>query len=202
MTQLVSPFEEGRFGATSGAEPGAAAMGESAATLRLLFDEHFDFIWRSLRRLGVPAAGVDDGAQQVFWMASRKLSDIVPGKERSFLFGIALRVAADARKVAVRQGQREVADGETDAYEHSGPGADELLDHKRARVQLDTFLDALSMDVRTAFVLFEGEGMTLSEIADLVDAPKGTIASRLRIAREHLAEFVEQLKAPRRQGVR
>jgi RNA polymerase sigma-70 factor, ECF subfamily len=199
MIQIASPVDESLHALAAGA-PGRADAGEideSRARLRKLFDEHFEFIWRSLRRLGVPAEAVDDSAQKVFWMASRRLPEILRGKERSFLFGVAVRVAADARKAANRRNQRELADGETDAFADRGPQADELLDRKRARAHLDRFLDGLSNDVRTAFVLFEGEGMTISEIADLVGAPQGTIASRLRIARNHLGVFIERLKRSR-----
>jgi RNA polymerase sigma-70 factor (ECF subfamily) len=166
-------------------------------------EEHFEFIWRSLRRLGVSTPSLDDATQQVFWTASRKLDTILPGRERSFLFAIALRVASDARRVATRQRQREMLvpeQGESAA--HPAPGADELLDRKRARALLDEFLDGLSLEVRTAFVLFEAEGMTVPEIADLVEAPLGTVASRLRLAREQFRIMVERLKAAEQRGGR
>ena len=54
--------------------------------LRALADAHFDFIWRSLRRLGVPDEGVDDAAQQVFLVALRRIDEMAPGRERAFLF--------------------------------------------------------------------------------------------------------------------
>src|SRR5690349_6787345 len=81
--------------------------------LRALFDTHLAFVWRSLRRLGVPPAATDDAAQEVFLIASRKLGDIELGRERSFLFAIALRVAANARRSFARRDARH-----DDSLEH------------------------------------------------------------------------------------
>src|SRR5262245_57507465 len=89
------------------AEPPSAER-ESGLRLRTLLNEHFDLGWRDLRRLGVPVPDLDDAAQQVFLVVSRKLSSIEPGKERPFLFQTALRVASDARRTVRRR--REVID--------------------------------------------------------------------------------------------
>src|SRR4051812_24164258 len=78
------------------------------AVLRQLVGLHFDFIWRVLRRLGVGAADVDDAAQQVFIVVAGRLNDLDLSRAREFLFGIALRVAANARRS--RQRRREVGD--------------------------------------------------------------------------------------------
>ena len=176
----------------------------SRPTIRELLDAHFDFIWRSLRRMGVRAASVDDAAQQVFWIASGKLEAILPGRERSFLFGIAVRVASDVRRAAQRGLEREqeishVRGSELLAETH--PLADELLDRKRMRARLDQFLDGLSTEVRTAFVLFEAEGMTAPEIAELVGVPVGTVASRIRLARKQFDAMVERFRSAEERGV-
>src|SRR5690242_17321725 len=73
----------------------------AASRLRALQEEHFEFLWRSLRRLGVPEADVDDAVQQVFLVAARR--EILPGSERSFLFATALRVASHARRTLRRR---------------------------------------------------------------------------------------------------
>lgn len=43
-----------------------------------MVDAYFDFIWRSLRGLGVPAGAADDAAQHVFLIAYQKLDEIAP----------------------------------------------------------------------------------------------------------------------------
>src|SRR5690242_1976376 len=73
--------------------------------MRSLLEAHFVFIWRLLRRFGVPENDVDDAAQQVFIVAWNKLGDIPVSTERSFLFGTALRVAASFRRRLRRRGE-------------------------------------------------------------------------------------------------
>ena len=161
-----------------------------------LFEEHFDFVWRSLRRLGVAPGSVDDAAQEVFVVASRRLAAIEPGKERAFLFGTALRVASDARRSAQRRREREQeVDREPSSPE---PSAEELIDRRRAREMMDDIIASLPDDARPVFVLFELEGMTMAEIASCLDLPAGTVASRLRRARELFAAAIARLEAKRR----
>jgi RNA polymerase sigma-70 factor (ECF subfamily) len=161
-----------------------------------LFDQHFAFVWRSLRRLGVAAEGLDDAAQEVFVVASRRLDAIAPGKERGFLFGTALRVASDARRAANRRRSRE-QEPEVE-LEAVAPGPDELVDRKRARELLDAIIEQLPVDTRDVFVLFELEGMTMAEIASCLALRPGTVASRLRRAREAFTEAVARHEAKRR----
>jgi RNA polymerase sigma-70 factor (ECF subfamily) len=51
------------------------------------------------------------------------------------------------------------------------------------------------MDLRAVFVLFELEEMTMMEIATISDLPPGTVASRLRRARQAFQETVKKLTA-------
>src|SRR5687768_17145524 len=73
------------------------------ARMRGMVEQHFDFIWRTLRRLGVGEADADDATQEVFLVASRKLEEVAVTKERSFLFGTALRVASTHRRTSSRR---------------------------------------------------------------------------------------------------
>jgi RNA polymerase sigma-70 factor (ECF subfamily) len=162
------------------------------ARLRTLVADHFDFIWRSLRRLGVPHTDVDDCTQQVFWVAARKLPIICEGSERAFLFSTALRVASDARRSRVRR--REVQqDDEGHQTCDAGPRPDEIADQKRARALLDEVLSAMPLELRTVFVLFELEEMPTQDIAHLLELKAGTVASRLRRAREEFHKLVGRL---------
>jgi RNA polymerase sigma-70 factor (ECF subfamily) len=163
------------------------------ARLRAIVGAHFDFLWRSLRRLGVPSTDVDDCAQQVFLVAARKLDEIVPDAERAFLFGTAMRVASDARRSRTRR--REVHEDDAAEAFDPAPDPEQIADRRRARAVLDEVLDALPMDLRAPFVLFELEELPTAEIAVLLDLPAGTVASRLRRAREEFQRIVERRKA-------
>src|SRR5262245_39607962 len=72
------------------------ARGARVETRRFeeVYDEHIDFVWRSLRLLGVADAQLDDAIQDVFVVVHRKL-DTFEGRAsiRTWIFGIALRVA-------------------------------------------------------------------------------------------------------------
>jgi RNA polymerase sigma-70 factor (ECF subfamily) len=162
------------------------------ARLRALVDGQFDFIWRSLRRLGIPAVDADDCAQQVFLVASRKLDDILPGCERPFLFSTALRVASDARRSRSRR--REVFE-DVDEPRDSAPNPEQVAEQKSSRALLDEVLDSLPMELRAVFVLFELEELPSTEIADMLAIPVGTVASRLRRAREEFQRIVARMKA-------
>jgi RNA polymerase sigma-70 factor (ECF subfamily) len=154
----------------------------SESRLRELFDTQFDFVWRSLRRLGVPELTVDDATQEVFLVVSRRLADIELGRERSFLFSTALRVASTARRAIARRGVHD--DNEIDDLVDQAPGPEQLADRRRARAVLDQVLSTIDLDLRAVFVLYELEEMTMAEIAVTLELAPGTVASRLRRARE------------------
>lgn len=173
--------------------PRETVTANASVRLRGMMDQHFDFIWRQLRRLGLSDDLADDGAQQVFIVASRRLAEIGVGSERSFLFGTAMRVASDARRTAVRR--REVPDDDAREVVDPTPHPDELLDRQRARTLLDDVLASMELDLRAVFVLFELEEMTMAQIAKLLELAPGTVASRLRRAREDFEAAVKRRKA-------
>ena len=178
-------------GPASAHAPAAAAR---AARLHAMATENFQFIWRSLRRLGVPAEHVDDAAQQVFVVAATKIDAIEPGRERAYLYMTAVRVASDARKSAARR--REIALPEAlEARADTVPGPEEALAAERDRALLDAVLDALPLELRTVFTLFELEGLSTAEIAALLEIPAGTVASRLRRARDEFQATARRLRA-------
>lgn len=160
------------------------------ARVRQMLDAHYDFIWRSVRRLGIRADMVEDAVQQVFLVASRKVGEIAEGSEKSFLFGTALRVASDARKRA--HVRREVATDALDDEAGSAPTTEELVDQRRARALLDAVLEEMELELRTVLVLYELEEMSTPEIAELLGIPLGTAASRLRRARADLEDRVKR----------
>jgi RNA polymerase sigma-70 factor, ECF subfamily len=157
----------------------------------------FQFIWRTLRRLGVrPDEAVDDAVQRVFEIAAHKRDVIEPGSERAFLFKAAVLVAAEERRGARRQQSRiEESGGGSDGLSDSCPGPEELLDARRRRQVLDGILDTMQPPLRTVFVLFEMEGMSSPQIAQLLGIPEGTVASRLRRAREAFQEQARRARA-------
>jgi RNA polymerase sigma-70 factor (ECF subfamily) len=163
--------------------------------VRSLVLEYYDFVWRLLRRLGVAEADVDDAAQQVFLVAARRLTTISEGRERAFLYGTALRLAATLRRNQRRR-QRWVETRPADAASPQGTPHDEL-ERRQALAFLDEVLSGLSDDLRTVFVLSELEELTMPEVAGLVGIPTGTVASRLRRAKKEFSARLRRLQAQR-----
>jgi len=170
----------------------AAALPEAADPARFarLFGEHYPWVWRTLRRLGVHPGAVDDAAQHVFLTASQRLQDIAPDKERAFLMGVVVRTASNARRTQSRRREEPPTDEEPMGDPGRTPEA--LLEWKQRREKLDQWLSALPLELRGPFVLFELEGLTLIEISDLCELPLGTIKTRLRRAR---AIFLEATRS-------
>jgi RNA polymerase sigma-70 factor (ECF subfamily) len=146
----------------------------------------------------LPEADADDAAQQVFITASRRAADIRPGSERAFLYGVTVNAAAKWRETRARR--REEPETELERMEAALPSAEELLDRRNARVLLDALLDAMPLELRIVFVLYEIEQQTAPEIAEALEIPLGTVASRLRRAREDFAARLARLEARRRFG--
>jgi RNA polymerase sigma-70 factor (ECF subfamily) len=164
---------------------------------RSMVDAHFATVWRTLLHLGVPEASADDGAQQVFLVALRRLDEI--REERPYLLGIALRIASEIRRAMRRR--REVP-MDAALLEPLGTAAEPppdhaaALDQKRALAMLAGCLDGLSEKVRAAFVLFEIEELSAPEVAEVLGVPVGTVASRIRIAREHIRKSLGERGRP------
>jgi RNA polymerase sigma-70 factor, ECF subfamily len=174
-----------RAGATEAAvEPPTRDDARITAIVR----EHHAFVWRLLVRLGVPSRSADDATQQVFLVASRRVSEIAAGREKSFLFGTALRVASDERRSAKN---REIS-GELPEGADLAPSPEENAEAGRRRNMLQEALLSMPVELRTVFVLFELEQMTKSEVSALVGVPVGTAVSRLRRAREMFREALRR----------
>jgi RNA polymerase sigma-70 factor, ECF subfamily len=175
-------------------DDGAPVHGAAAQErLREMVVEHFQFVWRTLRRM-VPAEAVDDGVQRVFMVASRKVDLIAPGSERAFLFKTALWVAQLIRRTRSRR--RETVGGEgLDDLRDPAPLPDETADWNLRRRLLDEVLDGMTAELRQVFVLFEIEGLPITEIAGLVGVPTGTVCSRLRRAREQFHARANRVRA-------
>ncbi len=173
-----------------------AAASDRDARLRGMVAAHFEFIWRTLRGLGVPHANVDDATQQVFWIAAQKLDLITNGSERAFLFSTARGVAANARR-ATKRNREQGDDGSLELVSDAAPDPEQAAQKSQAKRLLEKVLAEMTEDLRTVFVLFELEGLTSVEISELLQIPVGTAASRLRRAREEFQLAVTKLQLDR-----
>lgn len=160
--------------------------------LRGVMRDHHDFIWRNLRRLGVPQTDVDDVTQEVFLIFAQKMASVAPERERAFLFGTALRAGSNFRRKK-RALPQEGSPAEEPLDEGFSP--EELRELLLARQRLDEILDALQPEQRAVFVLCELDELTVTAAAELLMIPVGTASSRLRAARLSFNGAVQRLQA-------
>ena len=174
--------------------PRVSRGSEREKRLRAMVDKYIDFVARVLRNAGTPEAEIDDDVQRTFIAVSNRLDDVRPEAEKSFLLQTALRMAAHARRTVARR--REVHDSDAQLRIQVPMQTEQLLDQKRAREQLDQVLIMMTPDLRMVFVLYELEELSMIEIAEALEIPQGTVASRLRRARAYFRDRVRALSAP------
>ena len=165
----------------------------SAQDFKSIYEAELDYVWNSLRRLGVAPAHLEDLTHDVFAVAWKKLADYDPSRPiRPWLFGIAMRLASDFRQLAWQK--REVSGDDVDAQD-AAPTSDEWVARRQAQAMVKKALDTLPMERRAVFVMHELDGIAIPEVAQALDVPLNTAYSRLRLARRDFAEAVEQFRA-------
>jgi len=164
--------------------------------LPTLYRSELAYVWKTLRRLGAPPSDLEDLAHDVFVVVHRHLHDYDPARPlRPWLFGIALRVVSDYRRLGRH---RHEVSGERVEPVAAGPTPDEQVEGMEARALLLEALDTLDLDRRAVFVMHEIDDVPVPEIASVLSIPLNTAYSRLRLARADLAAWLGRA-AERRQ---
>ena len=160
---------------------------------RVLFEEHFDYVYRSLRRLGVSERDLEDVTHDVFLEVHKAIARFDPARPpKPWLFAFAFRCASAYRRSAPHRFET-LSDEGADAEHHHrdpAPGVDDALG---ARALLAKGLAHLDENKRAALILHELEGWPVAEIAHALQEPVQTIYSRLRSGREELTAALRRL---------
>jgi RNA polymerase sigma-70 factor (ECF subfamily) len=159
---------------------------DSRARLQTMFDRHHNLVWRTLRRYGLDAEAAAAVGQLAYLVAIERIDDIWLGSERAFLLGTALRLARKPRRSVARAAMDAIAD------EPARPAAS-AESHAMTLELLDRVLGQLDASLVEVFVLFDVEGFSTREIATALAIPEGTVASRLRRAREEFRAVTHRL---------
>jgi RNA polymerase sigma-70 factor, ECF subfamily len=154
-----------------------------------IYSQHFSFVWRCLRSLGVPRAALDDAAQEVFLVVHRRLSEFEGHSTiRTWLFGIVRRVAFNQRRAArrrlAREGVRQGQGGTPDEPVQQGP-LDSVVNAEAAAF-IERFVAKLPERKREVFILVMIEEMSVPDVAEALSIPLNTAYTRLRSARAAL----------------
>jgi RNA polymerase sigma-70 factor (ECF subfamily) len=165
------------------------AMAHPLDDFRAVYEAELDYVWRTLRRLGVPERDLEDLSHDVFVAFYRGRSSYDPTRPlKPWLFGIAFRVSSDFRR---RAQHRYEIPSEHEAPDLA-PGADEQYSAKQRRELVMRGLEALEPERRAVFVMHDLDGHSMPEIAQVLSVPLNTLYSRLRLAREQFAAAVKR----------
>lgn len=157
-----------------------------------VYEEHFDFVWRSVRRLGLPDSAADDAVQDVFVVVCRRLSTFEQRSSvRTWLFGITLRVVRGHR----RRDRRKPTEALPETLVSRTPDPQAASERTEALSVLDRILDQMDEDKREVFVMAELEQMTAPEIVSATGSKLNTVYSRLRAARNIFEAGVKRHRA-------
>ncbi len=153
-------------------------------TFRELFEAHFDFVVRTLLRLGVREADVDDVAQELFLAVHKALDSWDRARSiRPWLFGFAHKFAANYRRLGWHRG-RELEDD---------PISARIVDKLHARDVVLRVLDTMDFDQRALIVMHDLEEFSAVEIAAQLNVPVNTVYSRVRVGRQAFREALATL---------
>lgn len=149
-----------------------------------LYQDHFEYAWACLRRLGVPPEAQEDALQDLFLVVHRRLPEFAGRSTlKTWIFGVARRVAARHRRTEARRLRRHARLAAASATDPAFADDDELA-RREARRRLAEFLDGLDDDRRAVFVLHLYEEMSAPEIAQTLGVNVNTVYSRIRLVRE------------------
>ena len=185
------------------AEPTASSLENQVSgcpSFSEIFEAYATFVMRTVRRMGVREADVEDVSQEVFIIVKQKIGTYDTTRSmRAWLFGIIRYQVSDYRKKAFRRA--EVSCAEPYAIPTVEAKQEKKLVQKENRAILDRALDMLDEEKRAVFVLYQLEGLPMKEVTAMLMCPLQTAYSRLNAAREQVAFYVEQCLKPKRKMI-
>jgi RNA polymerase sigma-70 factor (ECF subfamily) len=190
MPSAISPSAAATSGTTLVSSLGLRVTPAAPLDFQSVYLEHFDFACRSLRLLGVAPAALEDAAQDVFGIVSKRLGEFSgEASLRTWIFAIVQRVASNQRRTQRRKQKPLRPLTEPLAANDPSPEAHAQAAQAASLVQL--FCDALDEGRRAVFVLAMVEDVPAREVALALEVPLFTVYSRIRALREQLQEFLE-----------
>jgi RNA polymerase sigma-70 factor (ECF subfamily) len=160
---------------------------------REIYEGWFENVVRWIYALGVPGSDTEDLAQEIFLVVRRKLSKFDGGNLAGWLYRITQLTVRDHRRRAWFRNlvfRRQELDLNQVAHAAEGPAR--MYEQSEDRRLFQVLLSKMSEKRRTTFVLFEIEGYSGEEIAEIQDVPLGTVWTRLHHARKEFWRLVKE----------
>lgn len=196
VTEVIAPAAQRPLAPSPGSSRETAAISPTSLVYDFddIYREHFAFIWRSARRLGVDPSFLDDVVQEVFVIVHRRLAGFEQRSTlRTWLFGITLRVARDHRRSRARKPLEPVQD--PDLLSNPARSPHEHLERREAVRTLYSILNELSDEHREILVMADLEEMPMSDVAATLEINENTGYGRLRAARRFFDEALVRRRA-------
>jgi RNA polymerase sigma-70 factor (ECF subfamily) len=171
---------------------GRYLQGEVAA-----FDElmraHEDRVFAVCLRMLRDREAALDATQETFIAVFRK-ADRFAGRSAfsTWLYRVAVNTCYDQ----ARRRRRHAAVPLPESNDPVDVSADDGFTSAELRSDIEAALVALPDEFRAAVVLADVEGLSLQEVADILEVPVGTVKSRVFRGRRLLAESLGNLKGP------
>jgi RNA polymerase sigma-70 factor, ECF subfamily len=160
-----------------------------------IFEEHFSYVWNSLRHFGVHANDLEDLAHEVFLRVHERFDECDRSRPlRPWLFAFAYRVAAAHRRLA--RHRVEVLGDPLNRAADTVRVDDALIVREDGELALKA-LEAVEIDRRAVFLLHEIDGVAIPEVAHALRIPVSTAYSRLRLARQEFNVAAKRLRLAR-----
>jgi RNA polymerase sigma-70 factor (ECF subfamily) len=155
-----------------------------------LYRRNVDLVWHRLTRLLGPDPEREDLTQQVFLEVFGSL-DRFRGEAtfRTFVCRVAVYMAIDHLERRRRQPQSLAPDA-FELVTDAACSPEERAEQRQHMALVWGLLDRIKPKKRVAFVLRVIDGLSLEEVAELVDASTATVAQRVRHAHDELQKML------------
>jgi RNA polymerase sigma-70 factor, ECF subfamily len=171
----------------------ASAVG--TADFRAVFQAEFDYVWHTLRRLGIPERDLADVTHDVFERVYLRISRYDKTRPlRPWLFGFAFRVAADYRRLS--RNRFEQLGLSEEPFDQSPTAVENLVRAERLELALSA-LECIEFERRAVFVLHELDECPIPDVAEALGINVNTAYSRLRLARQEFQKAARRLRSQR-----
>ena len=158
----------------------------SSLDFRAIYERWFDEVSKWVRALGGPEADREDLVHDVFVVVHRRLPDFDGDNLPGWLYRITRHRVRDFRRLVW---VKRILFGSVPLPENlpkEGASPIEILETRQKRAMLERLLGRLTESERLALVLFEIDGYSGEEIAEILGVPLNTVWSRTHKARRKL----------------
>lgn len=175
--------------------PEESAPAGASLSFEAVYEQHFAFVWRTMRYLGVPAHCLDDAVQEAFLVVHRRLGEF-EGRSSitTWLFSIVQNMARYYRRTLTRRERHLSAIGASQLDSNAfGPGGPlDTAEARQAASLLSELLENVDERKRAVFALVELEQMSVNQAAETLGVNVNTAHSRLRAARKELQQAIRR----------